>query len=95
MTDVNIAVVLKDAYDDAFDTAMVLSANSDLVAPVVAVRQRFPGKRLVVACPPARQSKRLEATAPARGFLVIHLPLKGVSSPLASDSGGMAPVERQ
>jgi len=66
MTDVNIAVeLLKDAYDDAFDTAMILSADSDLVAPVVAVRQRFPGKRLVVACPPARQSKRLEATAHA------------------------------
>lgn len=66
MTDVNIAVeMLNDAYDDAFDTAMLVSADSDLSAPVEAVRARFPKKRVVVACPPDRQSKRLESVASA------------------------------
>ena len=66
MTDVNIAVeLLKDAYDDAFDTAMVVSADSDLSPPVEAVRSRFPDKRVVIACPPNRQSKRLESVAHA------------------------------
>jgi len=66
MTDVNIAVeMLKDAFDNAFDTALVLSADSDLTAPVEAVRARFPAKRVVIACPPDRQSKRLESTADA------------------------------
>lgn len=66
MTDVNIAVeMLKDAFDDAFDTALVLSADSDLTAPVEAVRARFPAKRVVIACPPDRQSKRLESAANA------------------------------
>jgi hypothetical protein len=66
MTDVNIAVeMLKDAFDDAFDTAFVLSADSDLTAPVEAVRSRFPAKRVVIACPPDRQSKRLESAATA------------------------------
>jgi hypothetical protein len=66
MTDVNIAVeILKDAFDDAFDTAFVLSADSDLTAPVEAVRSRFPAKRVVIACPPDRQSKRLESAANA------------------------------
>ena len=46
MTDVNIAVrLLADAMDDAFDTAMIVSADSDLVPPVEAVRARFPAKR--------------------------------------------------
>ena len=66
MTDVNIAVeMLNNAFDDEFDTALVLSADSDLTPPVAAVRQRFPAKRVVIACPPDRQSKRLEGAANA------------------------------
>jgi hypothetical protein len=66
MTDVNIAVqMLNDAADDAFDVAMLISADSDLTAPVQAIRTRYPSKRVVLACPPARQSKRLEAVAHA------------------------------
>lgn len=66
MTDVNIAVeMLTDAYADAFDTAILISADSDLSAPVEVVQARFAKKRVVVACPPDRQSKRLESVASA------------------------------
>jgi len=66
MTDVNIAVrLLTDAMDDAFDTAMIVSADSDLVPPVEAVRKRFPSKRIIIARPPKRQSVRLESAANA------------------------------
>lgn len=66
MTDVNIAVeLLNDAYADAFDTALLLSADSDLTTPVESVLRRFPEKRIVIVCPPNRQSKRLEQTASA------------------------------
>lgn len=66
MTDVNIAVeLLSDASDDLFDTALLISADSDLSAPVEAVRQKFPPKRVIVACPPGRQSKRLRSVAHA------------------------------
>lgn len=66
MTDVNIAVrLLADAMDDAFDTAMIVSADSDLVPPVQAVRARFPAKRIIIASPPARHSARLAAAANA------------------------------
>ena len=66
MTDVNIAVeLLNDAADDRFDTALLISADSDLSAPVEAVGKRLPKKRVVVACPPDRQSKRLERMAHA------------------------------
>lgn len=65
-TDVNIAVrLLEDAYDDRFDTAMVISGDSDLVPPVVSVRNRFPHKRVVVAAPPKRWSTQLKQAANA------------------------------
>lgn len=57
MTDVNIATqLLLDAFDDKFDTALILSADSDLVPPVRAIRQRFPAKRVIAAFPPSRFS---------------------------------------
>ena len=66
MTDVNIAVeLLRDSYDDVFDTALLISADSDLTAPVEAVLARCPTKRIVVVSPPHRQSKKLESVASA------------------------------
>ena len=66
MTDVNIATeLLLDAFNDAFDTTLLVSGDSDLVAPVRAVRQRFRDKRVVVAFPPRRRSGDLCAAASA------------------------------
>ena len=66
MTDVNIAVaLLRDAVQDAFDTAIVISADSDLTGPLDAVLQTCPGKRVVVAFPPNRNSERLRRQATA------------------------------
>lgn len=66
MTDVNIAVeLLSDAYDDKFDTAIVVSADSDLARPITIIRERFPGKRVVVAFPPNRFSFHLRNIATA------------------------------
>jgi uncharacterized LabA/DUF88 family protein len=60
MTDVNIAVeVLQDAFQDTFDTALLISADSDLIAPLTAVKRLFPEKPVVVACPPGRFSVNL------------------------------------
>lgn len=60
MTDVNIAVqMLADGFDDRFDTALIISADSDLTTPVSRVRQRFPAKRVVIAEPPGRHSTAL------------------------------------
>lgn len=60
MTDVNIATeLLVDAFNDAFDTAIIISADSDLTPPVLAVKQYFPEKRLIGAFPPRRNSVQL------------------------------------
>ena len=62
MTDVNIAVeLLGDAQDDIFDTALVVSGDSDLYGPIEAVRRRYPHKRVIVAFPPDRASKKLRS----------------------------------
>ena len=64
MTDVNIAVeILTDAYQDMFDVAFLMSADSDLTAPVLAIKNLFPDKRIIVAFPPQRHSAQLERLA--------------------------------
>jgi uncharacterized LabA/DUF88 family protein len=61
MTDVNIAVeMMKDAYQNAFDTALLISGDGDLTAPLVAIKDLFPEKRIIVAFPPQRKSYRLQ-----------------------------------
>ena len=70
MSDVNIAIqLLVDAFDDAFDTALVISGVSDLTTPIRRLRQRFPHKRVIVAFPPKRQSAELKRVA--NGYLTI------------------------
>ncbi|MBS9723685.1 NYN domain-containing protein [Stutzerimonas sp. Brlt_13] len=70
MTDVNIAAeMLADAYEDRFDTAFVISGDSDLTTPIQQVRKRFPNKRLIVVFPPNRQSAQLKKAA--NGYLSI------------------------
>ncbi len=60
MTDVNVAVeVLDNAFVNRFDTALLITADSDLSAPIRAVRELFPSKQVVVAFPPGRKSKEL------------------------------------
>jgi uncharacterized LabA/DUF88 family protein len=66
MTDVNIAVeMLTDAFGNKFDTALLISGDGDLTAPLVAIRANFPDKRIVVAFPPERYSFRLVEKASA------------------------------
>lgn len=70
MTDVNIASqLIVDAYEDRYDTAIIVSGDSDLTTPVKQVRERFPNKRLIVAFPPARRSAQLKEAA--HGHFVI------------------------
>lgn len=66
MTDVNIAVqLLADAFDDQFDTALLISGDSDLTTPVRKLRTQFPSKRLIVVFPPDRHSFELGKAANA------------------------------
>lgn len=66
MTDVNISVeLIKDAFQNKFDMALLISGDSDLVHPVQTIRHIFPIKRIVVGFPPERQSRHLKQVANA------------------------------
>lgn len=54
-TDVAIAArVVRDAFRDEFDAAMVVSNDSDMVPVFKTVRAEFPEKRLITVSPPGR-----------------------------------------
>lgn len=70
MTDVNIAIeMLKDAMEDKFDMAMLISGDSDLVPPIHAIHEKFPNKRVFVAFPPNRSNISVKSIA--KGSLII------------------------
>lgn len=81
MSDVNIAVcLLNDAYDNAFETAILVSGDSDIAGPVESVLSRHPEKRLVVVFPPHRASERLRHAATA-AFTLSRKTLKDSQLP--------------
>ena len=54
-TDVAIAVrVMKDAFCDEFDVALIVSNDSDMVPIFQTLRQEFPDKGLITVSPPGR-----------------------------------------
>ena len=65
-TDVNLAIeMMRDAHLDLFDTAMLVSGDSDLAPAVAAVQQLYQAKAVVVASPPGRRSDVLNSVASA------------------------------
>lgn len=65
-TDVNIATnLICDGLVDKYDTAILVTADSDVVPAIEAVKKLKPKKRIVVAFPPGRYSKELENRAHA------------------------------
>jgi uncharacterized LabA/DUF88 family protein len=65
MTDVNIAVgMMADASQDKFDTALLVSGDSDLVGLVERVQTLFK-RRVIVAFPPERKPRSLRRAASA------------------------------
>ena len=63
-TDVNIAAELfGDAQDDAFDIAMIISADSDLASIIHSTRRRHRRKQFLAAFPPGRHSSELRKAA--------------------------------
>jgi uncharacterized LabA/DUF88 family protein len=60
-TDVHFSLtLLEDAFDDIFDRAIIVSADSDHVPAVRRVRARFSGKQLFAATPPGRHGMARE-----------------------------------
>jgi len=64
MTDVNLSVeLMKVAFQNSFDLALLISADSDLVSPVRTVQQLFPQKKVITIFPPGRFSSALKSVS--------------------------------
>ena len=64
MSDVRIATeLLRDAFKDNYDTAILISADADLLPPIEALKTDFPKKKIVIGYPPRRDNPRLTAIA--------------------------------
>jgi uncharacterized LabA/DUF88 family protein len=71
MTDVNIAVeMMTDAFQNSFDTAILISGDSDLTAPINSIKKIFPDKYILVAFPPERFNFQLASVA--NGYYTIN-----------------------
>jgi len=57
--------VVKDAATRAFDTAILVSADSDLCPALTAVRALHPVAKIVAAFPPKRKSDKLRRISDA------------------------------
>lgn len=66
MSDVRIASeLLRDAFLDRFDVALIVSADADLQPPINIIKEDFPTKKIVLAFPPDRDSYHLRNIADA------------------------------
>lgn len=75
-SDVNIAVwMIRYAFEDIYDQAFLISGDSDLVAPLSFIREKFPEKKIKLICPPGRRhSKELGKLATNRAKIKeVHL----------------------
>lgn len=70
MTDVNIATeMIVDSFLDNFDEALLISADSDLIAPIAAIKKIFPYKKILIAFPPKRHSTNLANLAHVKYYI--------------------------
>ena len=70
-TDVSIAVQLvEDGVRGVFDTALLISADSDLCPAVRSLKRLNPGKRVIAVFPPRRHSEDLRKAA--NGMIKIN-----------------------
>jgi len=63
-TDVNIAIQLfESAIKNEFDTALIISGDSDLIPSINAVKRNFPNKKVGIIIPIDRNAEELKNTA--------------------------------
>jgi len=95
-TDVNIAVRLFEAaMKDEYDLALIITADSDLVPAIEAVKRNFPAKRVRVVFPMDGYSKDLEdACGSASRIKEKHLKTCQLPDTVVVDSVKGIAVER-
>ncbi len=89
MTDVQIAThMIVDAFQDEFDTGIVISGDSDLVPPVRAIRQSLPQKKILAFFPPRKVSTHLRQSCNAHSNLTrSHFARSQLDNPFTLQDG--------
>jgi uncharacterized LabA/DUF88 family protein len=80
--------MIADAFTDQFDTAILMSGDSDLVPPIEIIRRHQPEKRVIVAFPPNRKSDDLRRIA--HGWFWINeknLRISSLPDPVVKPNG--------
>jgi uncharacterized LabA/DUF88 family protein len=89
-TDVNIAVaMIEDGVNERFDTAIVMSADSDLCPAVRALGRLRPQKRVVAVFPPKRRSDDLRRVVQASFTLGDAIIRQSQLPPIVHDASGV------
>ncbi len=90
-TDVHFAIsILEDAFEDRFDAAIIMSADSDYVPVVAKVKARWPKKKVIIAAPPGRYGHARDLMKQADvGFeITLGRLRKSLLPPTVSDDAG-------
>lgn len=94
-TDVNIALhILRDAMEGTFDSALILSADSDLVPAATMVKDVRPGYFIAAAFPPKRSSADLKHHLPG-SFHINENKIRQAQLPQTVRVGHSASVYRR
>lgn len=92
-TDVNIATsLICDALHDRYDTAILISGDSDLTPALDGVRRLAPAKRMVVAFPPNRVSSELIGATDGKMIRIWEPALRQSRFPEAIEREGLPPI---
>ena len=95
MTDVNLGIrLMVDAFDNRYDTAIVVSADSDLAPAISTVHERYANKRVIAAMPPGRNNGRLQQAA--QGYIHVrrhHLDASQLPDDVVASWGTMHRVQ--
>ena len=88
-TDVSIAIaLLEDGVKSRFDTALLISADSDLCPAVKALKRLLPQKRVIAVFPPKRRSDNLRRAVDASFTLGDALIRQSLLPTTVIDSAG-------
>jgi len=94
-TDVNIATsLICDALENKYDTAIVVTGDSDLTPALEAVKRLCPDKRLIAAFPPNRFSKEMEGVTHASPIRIWETMLRKSRLPETIKRDGLPDILR-
>lgn len=87
-TDVNIALhLINDAWNDLFDKAYIVSADTDLLPAIRIIIKQFPEKKVNVIFPPNKFADEIKSTCLTQKIKNFHLDTHKLQNPYTTKAG--------